>query len=147
MPMAIAMAAMMAPTAVPFFVAFARDVKRPALVATVVVVYVAVWAFIGAAAGLLMDRVMMPSSQLVAAGAIALAIVYALMPWSRWARGRCHEMCRRAPRRDALAEGARYAGFCVLCSAGVMAALVLVGMSNVVLVAAASAAMLVYKVV
>lgn len=147
MPMAIAMAAMMTPTAVPFFAAFARDVKRPGLVAIVVVVYAAVWGLVGAATGLLMDRVMMPSSQLVAAAAIALVTVYALMPWSRWARGRCRDMCRRATRGDALAEGARYAGFCVLCSAGVMAALVLLGMSNVLLMAAAATAMLVYKAV
>ena len=147
MPMAIAMAAMMAPTAVPFFAAFARDVKRPAPIAIVVLVYVAVWAAIGAAAGLLMSEAMLPSSGLIAAAAIALAIVYAFMPWSRWARARCREMCRRKRQRDALAEGARYAACCVLCSTGVMAALVLLGMSNVLLVAAAATAMLVYKFV
>ena len=147
MPMAIAMAAMMAPTAVPFFAALARDVKRPAPIAIVVVVYLAVWVAIGAAVGLLMSEAMLPSSPLIAAVAIALAVVYAFMPWSRWARGRCREMCRRETQRDALAEGVRYTACCVVCSAGVMVALVVLGMANVLLIAAAEMAILVYKVV
>jgi predicted metal-binding membrane protein len=147
MSMPIAMAAMMAPTAVPFFAAFARDVKRPAPVAIVVLIYVTVWALIGAAAGQLMTVVMPPSSQLLAGAAIAFGVGYAAMPWTRWARDRCSEMCRPTTHRHAFADGARYAACCVMCSGGLMAALVVLGMSNVRLMAVVALAMLVYKVI
>src|SRR5438046_382559 len=79
-------------------------------------------------------RVMMPSSFLIAAGAVAMAVVCALSPWGRWARNRCRGMAHREPRksrfRDALADGASYSAYCIVCSAGMMPALVVVGMSN-----------------
>ena len=151
MGMAVSMAAMMAPTAAPFFVAFGRDTKRPAAVAITIAVYVAMWALIGAAAGLLMAQVMLPPSTLGTVLAIAVASVYVLMPWSRWARTQCRAMCRREERgsglRNALLEGSTYAMCCVMCTAGVMGALVVLGMTNVVLMAAAASAMLVYKLI
>ena len=147
MGMAITMAAMMTPTAAPFFVAFGRDTRRPAAVATVVGVYVVVWALIGAAAGLLMDQVMLPSSTLAGVAAVALAGLYMLMPWSRRARERCREMCRRESRGSAAREGAAYAASCVVCTAGVMAALLVLGMTNIALMAVAAGLMLVYKLI
>jgi hypothetical protein len=94
--------------------------------------------------------VMMPSSFLIAAGAVAMAVVYALMPWSRWARDRCCEMAQREPRksrfRDALADGASYTACCIVCSAGIMPALVILGMSNALVIVAGAAAMLLYKI-
>ena len=145
--MAMLMAAMMAATAVPFFVAFGRDTKRPAAIATVVVIYAAVWGLIGVAAAALMDRVMMPGGPVVIGAALAFAVVYAVMPWSRWARGRCSEMCRRVARGPALREGTTYAASCVVCTAGVMGALIVLGMSNLPLMAGATAVMLVYKLI
>ena len=149
--MAISMAAMMAPTAAPFFVAFVRDTKRPLAVAATVVVYVAVWAVIGAGAGLLMSQLMLPSSALIAVLAVGLAALYMLMPWSRWAQARCQAMCRRETRRtgvlNTLVEAVTYTGCCVVCSAGVMGALLALGMSNVLVLIAAAAALLVYKVI
>lgn len=149
--MAISMAAMMAPTAAPFFVAFSRDSRRPAAVATIVAVYVAVWGVMGAAAGLLANQVMIPPSPILTVVAIGLAALYMAMPWSRWAQARCRAMCARDVRpagfRATLLEGATYAGCCVLCSAGVMAALLVLGMSNVLLIAVGAAALLIYKVI
>ena len=147
MGMAVSMAAMMAPTAAPFFVAYGRDTRKPAGIAAVVLIYVAVWALIGLAAGALMDRVMMPASPVVIGAALAFALIYALMPWSRWARERCREMCRHEARGAALREGTTYAACCVACSAGVMVALVVLGMANVLLLAAAAGVMLVYKLI
>jgi predicted metal-binding membrane protein len=145
MAMAAAMAAMMAPTAAPFFVAYGRDTRRPAGIAAVVLIYVAVWAAIGLALDALMSQVMMPSSTMIAAGAIAFAGIYMLMPWSRRARERCREMCRHEERGSAVREGASYAASCVVCSAGVMVALIVLGMTNVLVLVAGAAVMLAYK--
>jgi len=48
------MAAMMVPTAAPFFFVYGRDTRRPAAVLITVLIYVAVWAAIGAIAGVAM---------------------------------------------------------------------------------------------
>jgi len=147
--MAFSMAAMMATSAVPFFFAYGRDSRQPVATATVVLMYVAAWALIGFALDHVMGMVMMPSL-LIAAAAVAVAVVYALTPWGRWARDRCREMARREPRRsrfrDALADGARYTACCVVCSAGIMLVLVVVGMSNPVVIVAGAAVMLLYKI-
>jgi predicted metal-binding membrane protein len=148
--MAFSMAAMMAGSAVPFFFAYGRDSRRPVAAVAVVLIYVAVWALIGFALDYLMGMVMMPSSLLIAAAAVAMAIVYALTPWGRWARDRCREMAQREPRgprfRDALADGASYTVCCIVCSAGIMLALVVVGMSNPLVILAGAAVMLLYKI-
>jgi predicted metal-binding membrane protein len=150
MAMATTMAAMMAPTAAPFFFAYGRDTRRPAAVAITVVIYVAAWTLLGAIADLVMGSVMMPPSMVVAGAAVAFAIVYTMSPWSRRARARCRELCMRSPRslslRDAVRDGSSYAACCVACSAGVMVALAVLGMSNVLLIATASAVLLLMKV-
>jgi predicted metal-binding membrane protein len=149
MVMAASMAAMMVPTAAPFFFVYGRDTRRPGAVVITIVIYVAVWAAIGAIAGIAMGQVMMPTSVIVAAGAVAFAAAWTLSPWSRRARARCREMCMRAPRgaglRAAFLDGSAYAASCLVCSAGVMIALVVLGMSNLWLIVVAAAALLVYK--
>jgi len=148
--MAFSMAAMMAASAVPFFFAYARDSRRAAATAVVVLIYVAVWAVIGFALEYVIGTVMIPSSLLIAAAAVAVAVVYALTPWGKWARNRCREMVRREPRRprfrDALAGGASYTACCIVCSAGIMLALVVLGMSNPLVILAGAAVMLLYKI-
>ena len=98
--MAFSMAAMMAVSAGPFFFAYARDSRRPVATATVVLIYVAIWALIGFTLEYMMGMVMMPSSFLIAAGAVAMAVGYALTPWGRWARDRCRRMAQREPRKS-----------------------------------------------
>lgn len=149
MAMAVSMAAMMAPTAAPFFFAYGRDARRPAGVATVVLIYVAAWAAIGLGVDFVMGQVMVPSGWAVTAAAIALAAAYMLTPWSRWARARCREMCGREARggrlRDYVSDGLVYTACCVVCSAAVMGAVVVLGMSNVAVIVAAAAVMLAIK--
>ncbi len=148
--MALSMAAMMAASAVPFFFAYGRDSRRPMATAAIVLIYVAVWALIGFALDYVMGVVPMPSSLLIAAAAVAMAIVYALTPWGRWARDRCRDMAQREPRaprfRDALADGASYTACCLVCSAGIMLALVVVGTSNPLVIVTGAAVMLLSKI-
>src|SRR5882762_4372343 len=98
--MAFSMAAMMAASAVPFFFAYGRDSRRPVTTATVVLMYVSIWALIGFTLNYMMGMVMMASSFLIAAGAFAMAVVYAHTPWGRWARNPCRGMARRQPRKS-----------------------------------------------
>ena len=148
--MAFSMAAMMAASAVPFFFAYGRDSRRPVATAAVVLIYVAVWALIGFTLDYMMGMMMMPSSLLIAAAAVAMAVVYALTPWGRWARDRCREMAQREPRRPrfrhAVVDGASYTASCIACSAGIMLALAVVGMSNPFVIVAAAAVTLLYKI-
>jgi len=147
--MAMSMAAMMAVSAVPFFFAYGRDSRRPLATAGVVLVYVGVWALIGFALDYAIAIVMIPSSLLIALAAVGLAVVYALTPWARWARDRCREMAQREPRghrfRDAMADGASYTLCCLVCSAGIMLALVVAGMTNPLVIVAGAVAILLYK--
>jgi len=149
--MALSMAAMMAPTAAPFFVAYGRGARRSSAVATVVLIYVAVWAAIGLALDSLMRQVMVPSSLQVVGIAAAIALAYAATPWGRWAREQCRLMSIGEPRGrrvlDAMADGASYAACCVVCSAGVMLLVIVLGMSNPLVIVAGAAVMLVYKVI
>ncbi len=138
--MAAAMAAMMLPTALPFFVA----VRRPRQIAVVVAIYAAVWAAIGVAAWLVMSHVMLPSTPYIAVIAVVLAGLYLVTPWARRGRARCQQLCRE-PTGEAMRGGFTYTGNCILCSAGVMAALVVIGMSSLLVMAAGSALMLLYK--
>jgi predicted metal-binding membrane protein len=151
MGMAVSMAAMMAPTAAPFFLAYGRDTRRPAAIAAVVLLYVAVWAAAGLALDHLMNLAMIPTSLPVVGISVAIALVYAATPWGRWAREQCRQMSRREPRgprfRDALAEGAGYTACCVVCSAGVMPVVIVLGMSNPLVIVAGAAVMLAYKAV
>src|SRR5207244_9932941 len=128
---AFSMAAMMTASAVPFFFAYGRDSRRPVATAMVVLMYAATWALIGFTLDYMIGMVMMPSSFLIAAGAVAVAVVYALTPWSRWARDRCRGMAQREPRksrvREALSDGLGYTAYCLACSRGLIPLLALVG--------------------
>lgn len=137
--MAAYTAAMMLVTAVPFLVAL----RPPGQIAVAGAVYVTVWALIGAATYLAMGSLMLPS---YAAGiAVALAGIYLLTPWARHARARCQRLCRQRSGHP-LRAGLSYTGNCLLCSAGVMAALMVLGMTNLAVLAAGAAVLLLYKV-
>ncbi len=151
MGMAASMAAMMVPTAAPFFLAYGRDSRRPMAIAAVVLIYVAVWAAIGLALDHLLSQVMMPSSLVVVGVAAAIALVYAVTPWARWGREHCRQMSIDNPRgprfRDALTEGVSYAACCVVCSAGPMLVVIVFGMSNLLVIVAGAAVLLAYKLI
>jgi predicted metal-binding membrane protein len=142
--MAASMAAMMVPTAAPFLVAYGRSSRRAWATAVVAAIYAAAWAAIGVAAYLAMSQFMLPAGLWVAAVAVAIAALYTVTPWSRRGRALCREMCRE-PAGDPVRSGLAYSAACVTCSAGVMGAVVIVGMSNVALMAAAAAVVLLLK--
>jgi predicted metal-binding membrane protein len=149
MGMSVSMAAMMAPTAAPFFFAYGRHSRRLLGVALLVLTYLAIWAVVGAGADLAMGQMMLPSSWMLAVAAIAFAAVYSVTPWSRWARARCRAMCGREARSgrlaDAVRDGFQYGICCVVCSAGVMVAAIALGMSNPVVFIAAMVLILALK--
>lgn len=66
-------------------------------------------------------------------------------------REHCRKMAiceSRGPRfRDAVAEGANYAVCCVVCSAGVMLVVIVLGMSNPLVIVAGAAVILAYKLI
>ena len=146
-------AAMMAPSAAPFVVSFSRRASRPLLPAAVLIAaYLRVWTSFGIA--VYYASMAIPAS-LPAATAAALAIafvgLYALTPVMGAGRQRCIDMCRRTDRINglglggAVAEGMTYGVSCVVCSGAVMLAVVVLGMSNIVWIAAGAAMMLLYK--
>jgi predicted metal-binding membrane protein len=117
-----------------------------------VAVYLLVWAAFGVAVYYAVKDVSMPWAAGVTAGlALVFVGIYALLPLKRIGQARCIAMCRRREPlesralRAALTEGMTYGLSCVACSAGVMVALVIVGMSNLALMVAGSALILLYK--
>ena len=137
--MAASTAVMMLVTAVPFLVAL----RRPGQIAVAGAIYIAVWALIGAGAYVAMGGLMLPSY--AAAIAVAFAGMYLLTPWARHARARCQQLCRQAS-GGPIRAGLSYTGNCLVCSAGVMAALVVLGMTNLAVLAAGTGVLLLYKV-
>ncbi len=143
-------AAMMAPSALPFVVAFARRARAwPLPSAVLVAAYLAVWTVFGFGAYI----ASMAFPVLWPAGiAIAFVGLYAFTPLMRAGQARCISMCRRRDPiegrgvRAAAGEGLTYGVSCVACSGAVMFALVVLGMSSIVLMGAGSALILLYKV-
>jgi len=143
-------AAMMAPSALPFIVAFARRTKAwPLPTAVLIATYLAVWSLFGMGAYF----ASMAFPLLWPAGiAVAFVGLYAFTPLMRAGQARCISMCRRRDPvegrgfRAAAGEGLTYGVSCLACSGGVMLALVVLGMSSVVLMAAGSALIFLYKI-
>jgi len=146
-------AAMMTPSSLPFVVSFARRASRwPLATAVLVGAYLFVWTGFGIAVYLASMTIPISIPAATAAVlAIAFVGLYALTPVMRLGRRRCIEMCRRRERIDgwglraAIVEGTTYGVSCVACSAGVMLAVVVLGMSNLVWIAAGAAMVLLYK--
>ena len=118
------MAAMMLPSSAPFFVAAARgaDGWRTGAVVAGLGIYLAVWWAFGAALVIL-------AAAVPVAAALAIAVAYACLPLMWRGRARCIAMCK-ASNRDGAAAGLRYAVGCVECSAGLMLAVMAVGMAD-----------------
>jgi predicted metal-binding membrane protein len=78
-----------------------------------------------------------PHENLIGAGALVLAGFYSLTPPKRASQGRCRELCAlHGPLpfnlvRSALVAGARYAVSCLGCTAALIVAMLVVGMSSV----------------
>ena len=150
-------AAMMLPSAIPFVVSFGRSFSRdrlwPVAAALLVLIYMAVWLIFGLGLFAASTVVAMPApSGLLTAVGIAFALVYTLIPLREVGSAGCAEMCRRfegipgGSLRAAVWRGGRYGVNCVLCTAGVMVAVFVAGMSDWRLVAVGAAAVFLLKI-
>jgi predicted metal-binding membrane protein len=138
----VMMAAMMLPSAIPVVLEFARTAegRRAWQLATGVlaVTYLGVWLIFGLVCYALYTALSMPwPNQPVVVGlALALAGVYSVSPIKRASQARCRELCAlHEPLpfnllRSAAVAGARYGLSCLGCSAALMVAMVLIGMST-----------------
>jgi len=151
------MAAMMLPTALPLVFEFVRHSERRAgwQVATglLCATYLAVWLAFGVAAYLAYGALRMPwaDQRLIGGASLVLAGIHAVTPFKRSSEARCRELCAlHGPlpfnlQRSAVVAGARYGVSCIGCTAALMAAAVLIGMSSFGRMAVMSGLVLLYK--
>lgn len=153
----VMMAAIMLPSAIPVVLEFARTAEGRTRwqVATGVlaVTYLGVWLLFGVVCYAIYAAVGMPWPN--QAGVIGLALVlagvYSFTPIKRASQARCREVCAlHEPlpfnlMRSAAVAGARYGLSCVGCSAGLMVAMVLMGMSSLWWTVILGIVVLIYK--
>ena len=119
------------------------------------VTYLGVWLLFGVVCYAIYTALGMPwpNQPLVVGLALALAGVYSLSPIKRTSQARCHELCAlHGPlpfnlMRSAAVAGARYGLSCLGCSAALMVAMVLLGMSSLWWAVILGIVVLVYKLV
>src|SRR5438552_10645184 len=138
----VMMAAMMLPSAVPVVLAFARTAERrrgwPVATGVLAVTYLGVWLMFGVVCYAIYTALTMPwpNQPMVVGLALALAGVYSLSPIKRASQARCRALCAlHGPlpfnlMRSAAVVGARYGLSCLGCSAALMVAMVLIGMTS-----------------
>ena len=148
--------AMMLPTALPLVFEFARSAEGrrgwQAATGLLGLTYLSVWLAFGlicyaVRSGLPMS---LPNQGLVGLVALVLAGLYALTPIKRASEARCRALCalHGIPfnlMRSALVVGVKYGLSCVGCSAALMVAMVIIGMSNLTWILILSGVVLVYK--
>jgi predicted metal-binding membrane protein len=153
----VMMAAMMLPSAVPVVLEFARTAERrrgwPVATGALAVTYLGVWLMFGVVCYAIYTAVRMPwpHQPMVVGLALALAGVYAFSPIKRASQARCRELCAlHGPlpfnlMRSAVVAGARYGLSCLGCSAALMVAMVLLGMSSLWWAVILGVVVLIYK--
>jgi predicted metal-binding membrane protein len=154
---AVMMAAMMLPSAIPVVLEFARTAERrrgwPLATGVLAVTYLGVWLVFGIVCYAIYTAVRMPwpNQTLVVGLALALAGVYSSSPIKRASQARCRELCAlHGPlpfnlMRSAVVAGVRYGLSCLGCSAALMVAMVLLGMSSLWWAVILGIVVLVYK--
>jgi predicted metal-binding membrane protein len=153
----VMMAAMMLPSAIPVVLEFARTAERrrgwQVATGVLAVAYLGVWLGFGVVCYAIYTALRMPwPNQPVVVGlALALAGVYSVSPVKRASQARCHELCAlHGPlpftlTRSAAVVGVRYGVSCLGCSAALMVAMVLLGMSSLWWAVILGIVVLVYK--
>ncbi len=153
----VMMAAMMLPTALPLVYEFARDSERRKgwQIATAVmgVTYLSVWLLFGIFCYAVYRVVNMPwpYQPLIGGLALVFAALYAITPVKRASEARCRELCAlHGPLpfkllSSAFVVGTRYGFSCLGCTAGLMVAAVLIGMTSLGWMVIISGLILVYK--
>jgi predicted metal-binding membrane protein len=92
-----------------------------------------------------------PDQRLIGGLALVLAALYAITPLKRASEARCRELCALHDPlpfnllRSALVAGGRYGLSCLGCTAGLMVAAVLIGMTSLGWMLIISGLVLVYK--
>jgi predicted metal-binding membrane protein len=115
--------------------------------------YLSVWLAFGLICYVVRSALPMslPNQGLVGLMALVLAGLYALTPIKRASEARCRELCALHGSlpfnlmRSALVVGVNYGLSCVGCSAALMVAMVIIGMSNLTWILILSGVVLVYK--
>jgi predicted metal-binding membrane protein len=161
----VMMAAMMLPSAVPVVAALARASsvrdRGPTSSALMAAVYILVWGAFGGAVYVVREVFASASPlvswqhspSLLAGAAIAVAGLYALTPFKRACQANCRALSRtmELPEggvlRSALARAASYSASCVGSSAGLMVALLAVGLSSIIWMVIVSLIVFIQKVV
>src|SRR5262245_56986016 len=153
----VMMAAIMLPSAIPVVLEFARTAEGrrgwPAATGVLGLTYLGVWLIFGVVCYVIYTAVSMPwPNQAVVVGvALALAGVYSVSPIKRASQARCRELCAlHGPlpfnlMRSAAVAGARYGLSCLGCSAALMVAMLLLGMSNLWWAVILGIVVLIYK--
>ena len=138
----VMMAAMMLPSAIPVVLEFARTAERrrgwQVATGVLAVTYLGVWLIFGVVCYAIYTALRMPwpNQPMVIGVALAVAGVYSLSPIKRASQARCRELCAlHGPLpfnliRSAAVAGVRYGLSCIGCSAALMVAMVLLGMSS-----------------
>ena len=153
----VMMAAMMLPSAIPVVLEFARTAERrrgwQVATGVLVVTYLGVWLMFGVVCYALYTAAGMPwpNQAVVACVALALAGVYSVSPIKRMSQAHCRELCAlHGPlpfnlMRSAAVAGVRYGLSCLGCSAALMVAMVLIGMSSLWWAVILGIVVLIYK--
>ncbi len=153
----VMMAAMMLPSALPLVYEFARNSERRTgwQVATVAlsVAYLSVWLVFGLLCYAVYRAVNMPwpDQPLMGGLALVLAALYAITPIKRASEAHCRELCAlHGPLpfnllRSAFVARTRYGLSCMGCTAGLMVAAVIIGMTSLGWMVVISVLILVYK--
>jgi predicted metal-binding membrane protein len=153
----VMMAAMMLPSALPVVLEFARTAERrrgwQVATGVLALTYLGVWLVFGVVGYALYTAAGMPwPNQAAVVGlALALAGVYSVSPLKRASQARCRELCAlHGPLpfnllRSATVAGARYGLSCLGCSAALMVAMVLIGMSSLGWAVVLGVVVLIYK--
>jgi predicted metal-binding membrane protein len=153
----VMMAAMMLPSAMPLVLEFARNShgRRGWQAATGVLglTYLSMWLAVGLICYVVRNAFPMavPDQGLVGGVALVLAGLYGQTPIKRASEARCRELCAlHGPLpfnliRSAVVIGAKYGLSCVGCSAALMVAIVIIGMSSLSWIVILSGVVLVYK--
>jgi predicted metal-binding membrane protein len=153
----VMMAAMMLPSAMPLVLGFAGNSqgRRGWQAATGVLglTYLSMWLAFGLIGYVVRNAFPMslPGQGLVGGVALVLAGLYGLTPIKRASEARCREVCAlHGPlpfnlMRSAVVVGAKYGLSCVGCSAALMVAMLIIGMSSLSWIVILSGVVLVYK--
>ena len=153
----VMMAAMMLPSIVPLVYEFAHNAEGrrgwPVATAALGATYLSVWLVFGLLCYTVYRALNMPwpDQHLIGGLALVLAALYAVTPIKRASEARCRELCALHNAlpfnllRSAFVAGIRYGLSCMGCTAGLMVAAVIIGMTSLGWMVIISGLILAYK--